>query len=102
MSELEETLAFHLKAAKLPVPEREYRFDPERKWRFDFAWVDQMLAVECEGGQWVNGRHNHPQHTAAELNKYNAAAVAGWKVLRFNGSMIESGQAVTTIEEVLR
>lgn len=46
MSELEETLAFHLKAAKLPAPEREYRFDPERRWRFDFAWPDQMLAVE--------------------------------------------------------
>lgn len=34
----EETLAFHVKAAQLPPPEREYQFHNKR--RFDFCWPD--------------------------------------------------------------
>lgn len=28
----------------------EYMFHPTRKWRFDFANPDKMVAVECNGG----------------------------------------------------
>lgn len=38
MSLGEETLLLQLRALKLPAPEREYRFHPGRRWRFDFAW----------------------------------------------------------------
>jgi len=49
-SELEATLAMHIRVNGLPEPEREYRFHPRRKWRFDAAWPDAKLAVEVEGG----------------------------------------------------
>src|SRR5260363_408002 len=41
----------------VPEPQREYRFDAMRRWKFDFAWPNWKIAVECEGGIWTQGRH---------------------------------------------
>jgi very-short-patch-repair endonuclease len=67
----------------LPAPEREHRFDPERRWRFDFAWPSLKIAIEVEGGVWVRGRHVRPAGYLADLEKYNRAVVMGWRVLRY-------------------
>ena len=67
----------------LPAPECEYRFDPERRWRFDFAWPALKMAVEIEGGVWIRGRHVRPVGYLADLEKYNRAVVLGWRVLRY-------------------
>ena len=66
------------------APEREYRFHPARKWRFDFAWPAQRVAVEIEGGLWNGGRHGTALGMLADMEKYNAAACLGWLVLRFS------------------
>lgn len=60
----------------------EYRFHPQRRWRFDLAWPAHRVAVEVDGGQWMagGGRHN----TDADREKLNAAAIAGWRVLRYS------------------
>jgi very-short-patch-repair endonuclease len=101
MSALEAELAMHIRAAKLPEPEREYRFDGKRRWRFDFAWPTQLVAVEVEGGIWNGGRHVTGKGFTADTEKYNAAVVAGWRVLRFTGTAIKAGTALATIEAVL-
>jgi very-short-patch-repair endonuclease len=67
----------------LLAPECEYRFDPERRWRFDFAWPSLKIAVEVEGGVWIRGRHIRPLGYLADLEKYNRAVVLGWRVLRY-------------------
>lgn len=72
-----------------------------RRWRFDFAWPDRRLAVECEGGTHSGGRHVRGEGFAADAEKYNAAALQGWTVLRFTGAQVESGYAVETIERAL-
>ena len=51
-------------------------------WRMDYAWPDQKVALEVEGGVWVNGAHNRPGHFLSDMNKYNAAGAMGWIVLR--------------------
>ncbi len=38
---------------QLPEPRPEYRFHPTRLWRFDYAWPQERLAVEFDGGQWL-------------------------------------------------
>lgn len=63
-------------------PEEEFRFHPTRKWRFDFAYPEQKIAVEVEGGTWVGGRHIHPVGFEKDCEKYNAATAMGWKVFR--------------------
>jgi len=99
-SELEMELAFHIRAVDLPEPEREYQFHPKRKWRFDFAWPGIKLAAECEGGTWNRGRHTRGSGFEKDCEKYNAAVLLGWRVLRFTNKMIASGEAIETLEEI--
>jgi hypothetical protein len=66
----------------LPRPVTEHKFHDDRKWKFDFAWVEQLVALEVEGGIWIVGRHNRPVGMLKDMEKYNAAAVLGWRVLR--------------------
>jgi very-short-patch-repair endonuclease len=71
-----------MKSQGLPKPELEYRFDKVRMWRFDFAWVNESVALEVEGGVWSRGRHGRGSGIVKDIEKYNAAACAGWTVLR--------------------
>ena len=72
----------------LPEPEAEYRFHPRRKWRFDWAFVKQKVAVEVEGNAWgVAGGGRHMKDT--DLEKYNEAVELGWSVFRFSPGMLQ-------------
>jgi very-short-patch-repair endonuclease len=101
-SRLEAEFARQLKGLEgtgheLPEPEREFRFCDQRRWRADFAWPDQRLLVEIEGGTWGGGRHVRGQGFEDDLEKYNAAMLLGWDVARFSGAMVKSGQAIKTV-----
>lgn len=61
---------------------KEYRFHDIRKWRFDYAFPDQRVAVEVDGAVWSQGRHNRPVGYIADMEKLNTAASMGWLVLR--------------------
>lgn len=61
---------------------KEYRFHPRRKWRFDYAIPAHKIAIEVEGGVWTRGRHTRPKGFLGDMDKYNAAAVMGWRLLR--------------------
>jgi len=61
----------------------EHIFHPTRKWRFDFANPELKIAVEQEGGVWIFGRHNRGKGFLSDLEKYNAATIMGWRVLRY-------------------
>jgi len=87
-----------LVALGLPVPEEEYRFHPERKWRVDYCWPDYKLAVEIEGGVWTFGRHNYPSGFEKDREKYNALAFAGYYLLRFVPKEIKSGAIYTALQ----
>lgn len=63
--------------------EKEYRFDGDRKWRFDYAFPVIMTAVEFEGGIFMaRSGHNTARHYTKDTEKYNRAAVLGWTVIR--------------------
>jgi len=73
----------------IPAPERELVFAPPRKWRFDFAWPFNKIAVEIEGGAWIGGRHNRASGFIKDAEKYNNAALLGWRVLRYTPQNID-------------
>ena len=101
ISQIEETLLFHIRAIGLPEPEREFHFSEDRGWRFDFAYPARRIAIECEGGTRSGGRHVRGQGYEEDCRKYNAAVLDGWQILRFTGAMIEDGTAFATIERAL-
>ena len=103
-SALEELLAgqIRLLGANIPAaPVREHQFHPGRRWRFDFAWPDHMLAVEVEGGTWTAGRHSRGAAFEADCEKYAEAVIAGWRILRVTNHMVEDGRALAFIERAL-
>ena len=110
MSKIEETLALQLRAEKIDGWVRECRFHPTRRWRFDFAWEVEMLAVEVEGitfygknknGTMKLGRHQTGKGAETDCEKYGAAMLLGWDVYRCTQGMIKSGAAIDTIKRLL-
>jgi len=101
-SQGEESLARQLSDAGIKY-HREFRFDPERRWKFDFVLGAEYgcIAIECEGGIWQKSRHTSPKGYAADLEKYNRASTMGWKVLRFTTDMITNGTALTCIQRAI-
>lgn len=110
MSELEEVLLAQIKEAGLPLPQREFHFakqEMRRNWRADFAYPSYFLIIEVEGGVWGRrSRHTSKAGYAADLEKYNAAAMLGYTVLRYDSKMVKKGTAIEQIkqkiEEIMR
>ena len=62
--------------------EKEFRFHPVRKWRFDYALPEHKIALEVEGGVWTGGRHTSSVGFLNDMEKYNTATLMGWRVFR--------------------
>jgi len=116
-----------------PDPQHEYRFAAHfvgmgngirarlesanlKDWRFDFAWSDKKVAVECEGGTYgkpvhchncgaavmrqtkggslalvygAAGRHGRGAGYRGDVEKYNAASIRlGWRIIRVTTDML--------------
>lgn len=79
----------------------EYRFAPPRRFRFDFAWPEEKVALEVEGGAWTGGRHVRAKGFLGDMEKYNAAAMQGWRVFRCTPQDMQTGRAATMIAQAL-
>lgn len=101
-SDAERSMSTQIRYVGLPEPESEHRFAAPRRWRFDFAWPSRKLAVEVEGGTFSCGRHTRGTGYEADLEKYNAAALLGWTVLRFTTRMVDDGSAISVIEKAMQ
>ena len=80
-------------APDLPQPESQHKFHPVRRWRFDAAWPDALVAVELHGGTWSGGRHTRGAGMEADCEKMNAALLLGWRVLVYTTSMLKADPA---------
>lgn len=100
-SALEEALAGQIRLARLPAPVREYRFHPTRRWRFDFAWPRERVAVEIDGGIWTGGRHTRGRGFIADCEKHAEAQLAGWTVLRVADRHVRNGMALDWVTSAL-
>lgn len=85
----------------LPKPQREFRFHPLRKFRADFAWPDHMILLEVDGGLWQKGGtgHSHPMHIKRDMEKQNAAALLGYRTLRYMPEQL--GKAIDDLRIIL-
>ena len=102
MSAGEDLMAFQLDAIGLKgLYELEFRFDPTRRWRADFAFPAAMVLLEVEGGHWINGRHSRGSGFEADCEKYTIAAVLGYRVIRVTTGQVKSGFALKAVEAAL-
>ena len=78
--------------SKFPGYTTELQFHPTRKWRFDYAWEGQKIAVEVHGGVYRQGRHTRGEGFTNDREKMNEAALLGWTVIEVTPEHIKSGQ----------
>lgn len=109
------TLDLQCRYVGLPVPVAEYRFakdlDPvvlaslgqtkPRQWAIDWAFLDQRLAVEIEGGYAIGGRHTSVKGFLGDLEKYAVLTCLGWRLLRVTPRDVRSGMALTWVQRAL-
>lgn len=127
MSHLEKNMLGYLRGVGLPEPEQQYRFDPSRRWRIDFAWPAVMLAVELDGGTQgrpvtchqcgcrvramkkggklgrelrIGGGHSRGDSHRAQYEKQNALIRAGWVLLRYDSQQLREDTPVV-LNEIL-
>ncbi len=96
------------RALGLPVPQGgspadEVVFAPPRKWRFDWAWpaLTPPVALEVDGGVYVQGRHTRGKGFTGDLRKLNRAVALGWTVYRFTPEMLKAGEHIAILEHAL-
>ena len=78
----------------------EYRFDDERKWRFDFAWPSQKIAVELSG---IGYGHQSIKGISRDAEKLRRATFLGWRVLTYTSACLGSRAKLReAVEEVSR
>lgn len=82
-------------------PEKELKFHPARRWRFDFAFVNEKLAIEVEGGVWTGGRHTRGSGFLKDMEKYNEATRLGWRLLRTTPNQVETKRFIDLIKSIL-
>lgn len=99
-NEFESKLALELKALKIDF-EQEFKFHPSRKWRADFHLKGRMILIEVEGGIWSSGRHTRGKGYLGDMEKYNAATMLGYQVIRFSAEQVKSGLAIQQIEKMV-
>lgn len=99
----EDGVALYLRSEGIAF-EREHRFHPTRRWRFDLAIVEHRIAVEIHGQFTAIGgrsvaysRHTSVKGFAADLEKKRAAALLGWRVLEFTAQEAKAAPGLVAI-----
>jgi very-short-patch-repair endonuclease len=95
LSEGEERLAMQLRIEKIPFV-REFQFDPQRNWRFDFL-LPGKIVVEVDGGAYTGGRHTRATGFINDMEKLNAATLLGYRVLRYTPDQVKKGKPIKEI-----
>jgi very-short-patch-repair endonuclease len=76
---------------------RELRFRADRRFRFDFAFLPEMLAVEIDGAV-----HRIKKRFHSDVEKSQLAILGGWRVLRVSPAQVRSGHALALVCKLLR
>ncbi len=97
----EAALIQQLRALKIEF-EQEFQFHTTRKWQADFHIKNTKLLIEVEGGIWSGGRHTRGKGYIGDMEKYNAATMMGYQVLRFSTEQVTSGFAINQIEGLVK
>lgn len=86
----------------LPEPVAEHAFAAHigRRFRFDWAWPERLVAVEEDGAVWTGGRHTRGAGFLRDCVKLNLAVELGWRVLRYESGKVDIHQLRRVLDGV--
>jgi len=97
-------LAHALRVAGYDV-QTEVRFAAPRRWRIDVTAArpqgTRKLAIEIDGGVWVQGRHTRGAGVEKDNEKIAHLAIQGWLFLRVTPRQVTTGQAARWAGDIL-
>jgi len=79
----------------------EHRFHDARKWRIDYAIIQEKIAIEVEGGAYIKGRHTRPAGFIADMEKYNELTRAGWRLIRVTPKELMTMKTINLIKDLI-
>jgi len=90
----------------LPRPIREAQVIPGRRHRYDFAWYEERLLLEVDGGIWFKGEdgkgaHSRPANILRDQEKLNLATLHGWRLLRVQPRDLVQAKTLELIRRVI-
>ena len=101
-SQLEKDMGDQLASAGLTEGMvEEFRFHPERRWRFDFAWPERTLATEVQAAVFSRGRHSLPRGLPADWETASEAPLLGLRTVIVSRLEIRNGQALDRAARLL-
>ena len=100
--EIRERFFTVLKLHNVELPSFEVKFHPTRKWRFDYCWLDKMIALEVEGGVFTGGRHTRGIGFKNDIEKYNNASLLGYRLIRTTPTELRSIENIELIKNILK
>lgn len=89
----------------LPIPATEYIFDQssaKRRFAFDYAWIDEKIALEVDGGIWVGGAHGRGSGILRDQEKRNLATVQGWAVYHCVPKTLMADETVALLQNAMQ
>jgi len=106
MSKLEAKVAFDLKAlGLLDQCEQQYKFHPTRKWLIDFAFPLRRVALEVNGGTYLQGKargaHSRGSRQRKDYEKWSCLSLMGWIVLLVDSADVRSGVHIDLVLKAL-
>jgi very-short-patch-repair endonuclease len=101
-SELEATLAFHLKVNGITGWSREFRPWTDSRIRFDFVFLAERILIELDGFTlFGDGAHSKGEGYSRDCKKRNRAAIDGYTVLSYDKPLVMSGYAIEEIKKAV-
>lgn len=88
----------------MPTPEYEFALEakPPKRYRFDFAWVPEKVALEVQGGIFRKGGGAHTgKNHIRDMHKANLAQNLGWEVLQCTPGELYNGTTLDRIRTAL-
>ena len=90
-----------LQSMRIKIPTPEFQFHPIRKWRIDYAWVNEKIALEVEGGIYTRGRHSRGKGMEGDMEKYNTLALMGWRIIRTTPTKLHQTETIKLINQII-
>jgi len=98
-----------LKLYGLPLPTYgqgcelpELTFAPPRRWRFDWAYRQERIAIEYQGGNYTGrGGHNTVKGLRNDYEKFTEAALRDWLLILIDSGSVRDGRAMQWVARAL-